>query len=334
MTFKCLAVAISGLLALALLTLAVTDAAAPQVMVQTNTIALDQLTDPHRGDMRWSHGAFLFETVSAGAGLPPTFYTLDREGRLVSSVTVSMPDAGHVVVVGSDRREDNSIVFIGQAWSAYGQPAPFIALISADSSTQRAMRTAPYWPYMLSIAPDGTFWTLGFEMVNHNTSAPELDPNAGVLRHFDRAGKLLGSALPQSHFVKDSASEFRLTSGYIATTRNRIGWYGPATGRGSQYVEIDSDSMTMHTYPGLPDLPESSLLVCFSLTESGNAFLSLYDNAAQRSTTFMFDRAALKWLPMKGPAASASRGSHLIGVDGEQLVFWSISSAIFFSLSH
>ncbi len=331
MTSKGLAVALAGLLPFASI-IAAADASAPRRMVQTQTVALDQLTDQHRGDMHWSHGAFLFQSVSGGAGLPSTFYTLDREGRLVSSVTVSIPDAGAVIVTGRDRREDNSIVFIGQATSAYGQPVPFIGLISADGRTQQIIRTAPYWPYMLSIAPDGTFWTLGYEMVNFDPSAPEVNPGAGVLRHFDGAGKLLRSALPQSHFVKNAASENRLTSGLLAATSNRIGWYGPGWGTGGQYVEFDSHSMAMHTYPGLPNIPESTLLVCFSLTESGNAFLSLYDNAAERSRAFMFDRAALKWLVLKTNERPAP---YLIGVDGEQLVFrdWS-SNAFFFSLSH
>lgn len=251
---------------------------------------------------------------------------------MVSSVTVSIPDSAHVSVGGCDRRDDNSIVFIAQAFSAYGQPAPLIGLISADGRTERVIRTAPNYPYSLSVAPDGTFWTLGYEMVNHDTSAPELDPGAGVLRHFDRAGKLLSSTGPQSQFLKDSAASLRLASGFIAATRSRIGWYGPDSGAGGRYVEIDSNSMTMHIYPGLPDLPESSLLVCFSLTDSGNAFLSLYDNATQRSTTFMFDRAALKWVTLKTNERPAP---YLIGVDGEQLVFrdWS-SKAFFFSLSH
>jgi hypothetical protein len=268
MIFKRLAVAFSGLLALALLTLAATDAAGPQLLIQTKTIALDPLTDQHRGGMKWSHGGFLFQ----GGG--------------------------------------------------------------ADGRTERVIRTAPYWPYMLSIALDGTFWTLGFEMVNDKISAPELDPNAAVLRHFDRAGKLLGSTGPQSHFVKDSASEHRLTLGFIAATRNRIGWYGQGPETGGQYVEIDLNSMTMHRYPGLPDLPEGDKVVDFNLTESGNVLLSLYSLASNRWTVLTFDRAALKWLPIKGPVASESPGSHPIGVDGEELVYQSWKSAIFFSLSH
>ena len=63
--------------------------------------------------------------------------------------------------------------------------------------------------------------------------------------------------------------------------------------------------------------------------------MSLYDNASQHSRTFMFDRAALAWLPLKGRPADERPGWYLIGVDGEQLVFrdWK-SNAMFFSLSH
>ncbi len=170
MSSKGLAIALTGLLASVPLTVAAAEAAGPQPLVQTKTIALDSLADQHRGEMKWSHGAFLFQAL--GVGLPPTFYTLDREGRLVSSATASMPDVGHVVVIGFDRWDDNSIVFIGQADSAYGETVPFIGLISADARMQRVIRTAPYYPYMLTVAPDGTFWTLGYEGVNFDLRAP------------------------------------------------------------------------------------------------------------------------------------------------------------------
>lgn len=93
--------------------------------------------------------------------------------------------------------------------------------------------------------------------------------------------------------------------------------------------------MTWRTYPGLPDLPELSLIVCFRLTESGRAFLSIYHNKTASSATYVLDRDALKWVPLKGPAASPRNAPYLIGVDGEQLVFrdWK-SNAMFFSLSH
>ncbi|HTU43570.1 MAG TPA: hypothetical protein VMF91_00810 [Bryobacteraceae bacterium] len=306
------------------------DAAGPTI-IQVKSIALDTLTDQTRGSIEWSHGGFLFQNVSGGG--PPTFYTLDREGQLISEATPVMPESGYVSVSSCDRRDDNSIVFIGQAWSAHGQPASLIGLISADGTTERIIRTAPYHPYMLSIAPDGTFWTLGLEMVDRDISAPGLDPKAGVLRHFDRSGKLLGASGPQSQFVKLYTTG-RLDYGYLSSVNNRIGWYAPRSGAGGQYVEMDLDSMTPRTYPGLPELPELGLVVCFRLTESGNAFLSVYDNKSKHATTYMFNRETHKWLPLEGTVASQRPGPYLIGVDGEQLVFrdWK-SNAMFFSLS-
>lgn len=234
MTFTHLPLAFSGLLMLARLMTAA-ESVGP-TLIQSKSIVLDSLTDQTRGSMKWSHGAFLFQNVSGGG--PPTFYALDRQGQLVSEVTANIPDSANVSGGTCDRREDNSIVFIGQAWSAYGQPAPFIGMISADGRTERIIRTAPYWPYSLTIAPDGTFWTLGYEMVDHNTSAPGLDPNAGVLRHFDRSGQLLGATGPQSQFVKLYTTR-GLGSGKIAATNDRVGWYAPRPGADGQYVEID-----------------------------------------------------------------------------------------------
>lgn len=330
MIFKRLPVALVVLTSLA----AAADPAGQHILVQTKSIDLDPPADPHRGGMYWSHGAFLFETVSFG--LPPTFYTLDREGRLLSSVTLDIPESSNLWTSAFDREDDGSIIVAGGSYSAYGARAPFIALISADGRTERVIRTAPYHPHMLSVAPDGTFWTLGDETVNDNTSAQELSSDGRVLRHFDRAGKLLGSDLPQADFMKDYESERRLESGYLVATRSRLGWYGPHSGSGGgQYVEIDLDSMTLHSYPGLPDLPRLSLVTGFRLTESGNAFLSVYDNAAERATNFILDRAALKWVPIQGPATSKTLQSYLIGVDGEELVFRNVASAtaMFFSLS-
>jgi hypothetical protein len=76
MTFKCLAVALAGLLVL--LILAAGNAADPQLLVQTKTIALDPLADQHRGGMKWSHGAFLFQSGGEQGSLPPSTHWIGR----------------------------------------------------------------------------------------------------------------------------------------------------------------------------------------------------------------------------------------------------------------
>ncbi len=113
MILKRFPVGLAGLLAIAPVMVAAAGGPVPQIMVESKTITLDPIADQTRGATKWSHGAFLFQTV--GAGLPPTFYTLDREGRLIFSVTASIPDAGYVSAGHFERRDDNSIVFLGQA---------------------------------------------------------------------------------------------------------------------------------------------------------------------------------------------------------------------------
>jgi hypothetical protein len=70
MIFKPLPAVFSGLLVLARL-VAAADAVG-QTMIQIKNIPLDSLTDQSRGSIKWSQGAFLFQSASGGG--PPTFY--------------------------------------------------------------------------------------------------------------------------------------------------------------------------------------------------------------------------------------------------------------------
>jgi hypothetical protein len=186
------------------------EAPSIQLKPQSSISALDAIADPTHGVLKWSNGAFLY--MDAANGVPPAFHTLNRDGSLSSSTSLQIPGASQFWYGGYDRGADGSIFFAGGTYSAYGEAAPFIAWISPDGRTQRITRTGVYYAHMISVAPDGTIWTMGCEMINHKTDDPGLDPNAGVLRHFDTAGKLIGSFFPQSGYVRQ---DIRLVSGYL-----------------------------------------------------------------------------------------------------------------------
>lgn len=306
------------------------DTSGIQLSPQTSTIALDPIADQTQGPMIWRRGSFVYRNSRSDAGGHPTFYILNREGGLVSSVTPSIPDAAQVWVSAFDRGADGAIVFSGGSNSPYGEGEPFIVSISPDGQTSRVIRTAPYWAYMLSVAPDGTIWTVGLEAINGKTNVPGVNLDAGVLRHFDRSGRLIGSAAPQREFGSN-----RLEGGYLVATRDRIGWYSPKFGRGD-YVEISPDTMTPQGHPGLPDLSgggHPGLVTNFVLTDEGNAFLSFQDNNTHHRTTYAFDRGASRWVPVQVPTIDGRAGPNLEGCDGEQLVFKGGHSVQFFSVS-
>jgi hypothetical protein len=183
------------------------DAPGIQLVRESGSDTLHGIANTTHGAIKWSHGAFLYME----SGYPPAFYTLDREGNWIYSAAFRAPNGALAWSNDYDRETDGSIVLAGQYSSDQGA-VPFLAWISVDGKTQRLVPTTPYFPYMLSVAPDGTVWTIGHEMINGDPKAPGLEPDAGVLRHFDGTGKLLGSALPQSRF-KTSHEQFRLHSG-------------------------------------------------------------------------------------------------------------------------
>ena len=306
-----------------------------------STIALDGIGDLQHGQWKWSHGAFVY---ALGAGnLSPTFYTLNRQGKFVASMTPQIPDTTGVSLLDFDRTPDGSIVYTGQSASAYGEPQPFLVYLSPQGETTQVIATAPYWPYMLTAAPDGTVWTVGQEMIRHDSKAPELNPQAGVLRHFDSSGKLIQAEIPQSQFTTGRQSS-RLVHGFLFATLNRLSWYTPKynlLAERSEYLEISPGSQQAQHYPGLPPPTRNGFYMGFAVTDTGEVFVSYEDHTNPQPRppdyhhrmVYRLDRDTARWMPMAVPEFSQYPDPHLIGAEGDQLVFRSGDRAAFFRVT-
>lgn len=326
-----------GILSLSLLALAAVQAVPAedvQLVPKATIPAVDGLADVTQGSIKWSHGAFLYHD-SRNGGAPPTFLTLDRNGSAVSSATAVLPGRSGVVVGSVDRSTDGAIAFSGQSNSEYGETDTFLAFMTPGGKTTHVVDTAPYFAYSVSFAPDGTVWTLGCEMINHNPKAAGLDPGAGVLRHFDISGKLLGAGIPQSQF--DEHQFYRLSQGQIAVTSRVIGWYSYREGT-HYYAEISPDTVKItHEYPGAPFLSQHGFVTRFAMTDSGIPVLTFQDNTAKtqatRVPTFYFNRDSQRWITLPvNPLGAHNFVPGLVGNDGDQLVFESYPTVAFFSL--
>lgn len=304
------------------------DAPGIRLVRESGSDTLHGIADPTHGAMKWSHGAFLYKESGT---YPPAFYTLDREGNWIYSATFRGPNGAHVSSYDYDRGTDGSIVLSG-AYSSDQGAVPFLAWSSADGKTQRLVPTTPYFPYMLSVAPDGTVWTIGYEMINWDSKAPGLDPEAGVLRHFDASGGLLGSALPRSRF-KTPYESFRLASGLLVAKGDRLGWYAPREGSG-QYVEVSTATMAVQSYPGLQPTPSRcDMAVGLAVSDSGVVTVQIEDRSPLARTTYSFDRATSKWVPLQVPAIGGYNFTpRLVGSDGESRVFQYAHSVAFLGM--
>ncbi len=282
----------------------------------------------HRG-MKWSHGGYF--VMDCVAGQPPVFYSLDRSGIWTDTAHFQNSEPTQFGVFSSDRESDGTIVFSGETWTAPRVASPFLAWTSADGQTQRMIRTEPYFPYEVAVAPDGTIWTLGFEMVNLNLKDPAVNKEAHVLRHFDRGGNLIGSAFPQSQF--NHYQQFRLDQGLLVANRDRLGWYGPREGEAT-YTEISLDTMTMKQYSGSAgDASKFYLAEGLALTDSGTASICIDYHSPSARTNYVLDRTSSKWLPVSVPLMGGFKFTPaLIGSDGDSLVFKYGRESEFFSV--
>jgi hypothetical protein len=294
---------------------------------QGGTDHINSIDEQLRRQMTWSHGAYVF--MDEVAGQPPVFYTLDRNGTWTDTAHFVNPEPTQFSAFSYDREADGTIVFSGQTSTAPRAESPFLAWTSADGHTQRMIRTGPYFPYRVSVAPDGTIWTLGYEMVNLEPKNPAVNKEAHVLRHFDRAGNMIGSAFPQSQF--DDNQRRRLSDGLLVAAPDRLGWYGPREGNAT-YTEISLATMTMKDYSGTSGSP-SRFAHGLAITDSGVASVCVDRASAEVRTNYILDRATSRWLPVSVPLMGGFKFTPiLIGSDGDSLVFKYGRESGFFSV--
>jgi len=186
--------------------------------------------------IKWSHGSFLsVSKIDAAASM---FTIANSSGVITSKFNFSLPDASRLWIHDFDLDSSGAVVFCGQCDSAGGQLAPFIAIKSPQAEGFEVIRTAPFVPSLLSVAPDGTFYVAGREFSN---------PNGHVIRHLTRTGSPIASMFPASQF---QTVPQRMESGYLVATARRIGWYSPIDGE-AVYVEMSPDLSSSSLAPGI-----------------------------------------------------------------------------------
>jgi hypothetical protein len=291
-----------------------------RLVQQGGTSKVNPLHNQIRRVMKWSNGGYL---VADPMGGTPIFYSLDREGTWKSTAEFKNPEPTRLYVSSWDRFGDGTIVFSGQSETAPRVESPFLAWTSPDGKVQKLVHTDNYFARHLTVAPDDTIWTLGYEMVNLDPKDPATNQEAHVLRHFDRKGNLLGSAFPQSRFNRYQRSALEL--GQLVAAADRVGWYGPmnmVSNKGAyipgSYYETASDLKSIKEFAGVAPGRAASL----ALTGDGNVALSVEDGSKEVRATYVLDRDAGKWVSVSVPRLGGFKfAPNLIGSDGQNLVF-------------
>jgi hypothetical protein len=258
-------------------------------------------------------------TFEKNGTLNPIVHAVDLSG-VDTVIPFSIAGATFVHVDYVAHAADGTLALAGGTMDAASHPAGFIALLSADRLSATVIRMPGFfYPMSLAIVQDGTVWAAGWEAVD--ATGYRKNYEGAILRHFDRSGEVIGSALPWKTIpaaLKDRVSDH----GLMASSSSSLGWML----NGGPYYEISLSTSGVKQFPALPLHGTSETVVGLGLTDGGDVFAGTSVSGGDLPSgyyLYFLNRNTASWQPVAMPnvvGAGASE-SRLLGSQGNMLVF-------------
>jgi len=248
----------------------------------------------------WSNGAFLL--VRNSGSNAPLLQAYDRQGKLLQASTFRIAGAVLINIYPGrfSRATDGTWGVSGSAYTNDSRAAVFAGWLSPDGTRQTVIRTSPYVPAALTFAPDGTIWTAGFE----REAGRALRSDHAIVRHFDRMGRVLSSAILRSSIPSNThpAAESRLL-----VSRDRLGWISYTA---NIYVELSFDGRELGRYD--VKVPPKTQINGTGICGDNSLWASLTAEGGQRPLRLVrLERTGHSLLP----TPSIEPGGYLYGCD-------------------
>jgi hypothetical protein len=242
---------------------------------------------------KWTGGALV--ALEGEQGAQPLIHVFGISGQETMTVRFTLPEANVVDIRDVARGPDGSLVLCGWTQDSQGRAGEYLALVSPDGTSVKIVRTDPYAPFGVAVAPDGTIWARGIE----------LDPSAkyhwiraqtsvGVIRHLSASGILLGAFIPQSGF---SPKEIESGRTLLAPSPDRLGWYQEM---GHSYFEVMYNG-TVAQYPGIALQPHEAV-VSLAITDNGQVYANKWQMNSSGHEIYRLDRNTRAWSLVTVPA--------------------------------
>jgi hypothetical protein len=251
---------------------------------------------------RWSGGSLL--AIDEASASNPIVRVFGLDGREISDLTLTIPQASAVTVMGVARGETGLVVACGVAFDAQGRRSPFPALFPPNSAQEKIVALGDYYPALATVASDGSVWLSG-------AAGTAQMPTGDVLRRFDANGKFLNSSVPANSF----SSQAKLVDPHngLAAAGKRIAFFVPREGR---YIELCEDGTVIADVRSI-SLPEKGIVTGFALTNEGRILICAQVNTKPRHHSFYsFDRSSGSLTPMTVPNGM----TRIYGAEGNSVV--------------
>jgi hypothetical protein len=276
----------------------------------------------------WTGGVLVsIENNNTGT---PIIHAFDETGQENLPIAFSIPGAQTVQIAGVSRESDGASAVAGWTIDREGHRKGFVSWVGPDHKTIRTAQPAPYSPFLATLAPDGTIWTVGLEV---GPSGFEKDPavhfSHGVIRHFDKTLRQVGSFVPRTDVFGGKRLGF--SSGYMVSNKDRVGWYARI---GQEYYEVTFDGKATR-FAGVAPPLETLYVNGLALTDHNEVFVAV-GQFKKGSRLLRLDRSSGTWIPTDPPRdtvwtdeSGMTFGPELLGGDGNRLAFRGYDSGNF-----
>jgi hypothetical protein len=293
-------------------------------------------SDPASRPPSWSGDGLI--TFEHNKSLTPVIHVFDASG-VDSPIVLNIDRADMVYLKHAVRGADGTVAVGGRAysskykgtgWNPDGFYTGFISWITPDHQSTTTIRLPSFYsPALVALAPDGTVWTKGWEASHIEGYGAVLD--APIMRHFDRTGKMIGSALLPKFLSPSSKLTYTDDFGYMVSSATRIGWMQ----NNSSYYEFSFDGQDVVEYPPLPIPPKVSILLGLALLDDGKVFAStsVFTGSEMHRGIYLYalDKSRKEWRQIdalrilgsadpKSCVLSSNCSNYLVGGSGNRLI--------------
>lgn len=247
-----------------------------------------------------SHSILRVDSVDPGVG-----ESLD--------LTITLPDSFQVTLADVAVSFQGDIAVIADAMDRAGRLISSIVWLGDDGSPIRIVRTSPFAATDIGFTADGSLWASGIE----KASRDEAHPSHDVVRQYNSQGQKIRSLLSKSEFSNDYWHP--ATDSLLATSRNYIAF---VSREAKTWTLISSSGVIVGH--GNIDVPNDYEVVSGAVTDSGRIFIN-GRSPNEQYTVFEISNGVISNIDVSR-LSNDNRAGHLVGSDGESLVFFSNSN--------
>jgi hypothetical protein len=264
---------------------------------RTENIRMDPIRPP---DPVFTGQAAL--SVELNRSSDPILWSVGREGA-PEEIRFSIPGADYITVSGIAGTENGTIAVHGAAYSSEHTGGSFLGIIPPDRSKKIIVRLVPYYPDVVTVASDGTIWTIGYDDDNKQQN---------ILRRFDQTGKLLSTAKIKVHGKVNGGAAPGST---LRASRDRVGWMTNLY----EYIEFSLNGAEIFRVSGPPWHPITEVFTTFAISASDQVVAAVRQPTQSEPTMWSLDRTNHGWIPVDAKGAGIGETADLLGFDGEDL---------------